>query len=91
MIDPFRADQTLWMEDGSYFKINTIAASYRLPKSWLNFLRIRSLSLRASVNNVWTFSSYSGISPEKVNGLGQDTSGGYPSPRQWTMGVTIGF
>lgn len=91
VIDPFRADQTLWMEDGSYFKINTIAASYRLPKSWLNFLRIRSLSLRASVNNVWTFSSYSGISPEKVNGLGQDTSGGYPSPRQWTMGVTIGF
>lgn len=90
-IKPFRPEQTLWMEDGSYFKINTISLSYRLPKRWLHFLRVRSVALKASLNNVWTFSSYSGISPEKVSGLGYDTSGGYPSPRQWTMGVTIGF
>ena len=91
VIQPFREDQTLFLEDGSYFKINTVSISYRLPKRWLSFLRIRTASLKASVNNIWTFSGYSGISPESVNGLGRDTSGGYPNSRTWTVGVTLGL
>ena len=88
-IDPFREAQTLFLEDGSYFKINTVSVSYRLPKSWLSVLRVGGVTLKASVNNIWTFSNYSGISPESVNGLGRDNSGGYPNARTWTMGVVL--
>ena len=88
-IDPFREAQTLFLEDGSYFKINTVSVSYRLPKSWLSVLRVGGVTLKASVNNIWTFSNYSGISPESVNGLGRDYSGGYPNARTWTMGVVL--
>lgn len=35
VIDPFRENQTLFLEDGSFFKINTVSLSYRLPKKWL--------------------------------------------------------
>lgn len=91
VIDPFRTDQTLFLEDGSYFKLNTVSMSYRFPKPWLSFFRLRSVVLKASVNNIWTFSKYSGISPETVNGLGHDKSGGYPNSRTWTVGVTIGL
>ena len=48
-----------------------------------------SITLKASVNNIWTFSKYSGISPESVTGLGRDNSGGYPNARTWTVGVVL--
>lgn len=90
VINPFRAEQTLFLEDGSYFKLNTVSLAYRFPKPWLKYFRINGgVTLKASVNNIWTFSNYSGISPESVNGLGRDTSGGYPNSRTWTVGISI--
>lgn len=90
-IKPFRLDQTLFMEDGSYFKLNTISVSYTFGAKMLNLLRVNSLVLRASMNNIFTFSGYSGINPESVNGLGYDTSGGYPNARSYTVGITLGL
>lgn len=87
----FRPDQTLFMEDGSYLKINGISISYTLPQKVLDFLKVQRLQLNASVNNIYTFSKYSGVNPENVNGLGYDTSGGYPNSRNYTMGVSIDF
>lgn len=91
LIDPFRPDQTLFMEDGSYFKINNITLSYTFPKRLTDFFGISSASIRANINNLYTFSKYSGINPENVNGLGWDTSGGYPSARSFSMGINIRF
>lgn len=91
LIKPFRADQTLFMEDGSYFKINGITLSYNLPKKLTSFFKVRTASVRVNMNNIYTFTNYSGINPENVDGLGQDNSGGYPSSRSFSMGVTIGF
>lgn len=91
LIDPFRADQTLFMEDGSYFKINGITLAYTFPKKLTDFFRIRTARVRVNMNNIYTFSNYSGINPENVNSLGQDTSGGYPSSRSFSVGLTVGF
>lgn len=91
MIKPFRADQTLFLEDGSYFKINAITLSYTLPKKWTNFIRIRHASIRMSLNNLYTFTKYSGINPENVSSIGWDQSGGYPNARTFSMGLTIGL
>ncbi len=44
------------MEDGSYFKINTISVAYDVHKSILKWFGIGSMTLNASMNNVWTFS-----------------------------------
>jgi TonB-linked SusC/RagA family outer membrane protein len=89
VIQPFRKNQTLFMEDGSYFKIGSVSMSYRLPGNWMTRLGTRSASLRVSVKNIRTFSTYSGISPESVNGLGYDQSGGYPNRRSWDAGIVI--
>ena len=91
VIKPFRADQTLFLEDGSYFKINAITLSYTLPKKWTNFIRIRHASIRMSLNNLYTFTKYSGINPENVSSIGWDQSGGYPNARTFSMGLTIGL
>ncbi len=80
VIKPFRADQTLFLEDGSYFKINAITLSYTLPKKWTNFIRIRHASIRMSLNNLYTFTKYSGINPENVSSIGWDQSEVIPMP-----------
>lgn len=89
IIDPFRPDQTLFMEDGSYFKINGITLQYEFPKAVTRFFHIRSASIRCNVSNLYTFSKYSGINPESVNSLGWDVSGGYPNARSYSMGLNI--
>lgn len=91
IIDPFRADQTLFMEDGSYFKINGITLQYDLPTSVCRFFHIRSALIRGNLSNIYTFSHYSGINPESVNSLGWDTSGGYPNARSFSIGLNINF
>ena len=91
IIQPFRYDQTLFMEDGSYFKINGISVAYTIPKKMLDFFSISRCQLNFSMNNIYTFSKYSGINPENVNNLGYDTSGGYPNGRTVTFGVSMDF
>lgn len=91
VIQPFRAEQTLFLEDGSYFKINTITLSWSFPRKWIKWIGIRNASLRMTLNNIYTFSSYSGINPENVNNLGWDKSGGYPNARTFSFGLSVGL
>lgn len=89
LINPYRADQTLFLEDGSYLKINGITFSWQFPSKWMRAIGIESASLRANLSNIYTFTKYSGVNPENVNSLGQDTSGGYPSARSFSFGLNI--
>ncbi|MDR3220174.1 MAG: SusC/RagA family TonB-linked outer membrane protein [Dysgonamonadaceae bacterium] len=91
IINPFRNDQTLFMEDGSYFKINGVSLAYTIPTRFLNHWGLKRMQLNFSMNNIYTFSKYSGINPENVNSLGYDTSGGYPNSRTYTAGLIIDF
>ncbi|WP_300598574.1 SusC/RagA family TonB-linked outer membrane protein [Niabella sp.] len=91
LYNPFRYDQTLFMEDGSYFKINAVTLSYMLPKSFTRRYRMTRFQVYATANNVYTFSNYSGPDPELVTDLGKDRSDGYPNRRSYTLGVNIQF
>ncbi len=91
IIDPFRYDQTLFQEDGSFIKVNGISGSYRVDKKHLEKVGISSLTFTFSANNLLVISKYSGINPENVNSLGRDTSGGYPNSRDYSFGVNIQF
>ncbi|SEW52985.1 SusC/RagA family TonB-linked outer membrane protein [Chitinophaga arvensicola] len=90
-INPYRADQTLFQEDGSYFKINTIAIGYLLNKNLTHRYGINTVRVYGSCNNVKTFSSYSGPNAENVSALGRDQSNGYPIPRSWNLGLNVEF
>ncbi|EDM35581.1 putative outer membrane protein [Pedobacter sp. BAL39] len=90
-IDPFRLDQTLWAEEGSYYKMNTVTLSYRFAKQLANRIGLAGLRMYASGNNLITFSPYSGPNPESVTALGRDASGGYPVPRTYNFGLNVEF
>lgn len=91
LVTPYRTDQTLFQEDGSYFKINTVTVAYMLDKKLTTRYGINQIRFYLSCNNLYTFSGYSGPNPENVTALGRDQSGGYPIPRTWNFGFNVEF
>ncbi len=91
LYNPFRYDQTLFQEDGSYFKLNTATLSYNLNRSFTKRWGVSSLRVYGTANNIYTFSNYSGPDPENVSDLGRDKSGGYPNARTYTLGLNVQF
>ncbi|MGX5688779.1 SusC/RagA family TonB-linked outer membrane protein [Arcticibacter tournemirensis] len=85
-----------FIEDGSYLRIQNIAIGYSVPKSLLNKIKVSSLRVYASVQNVYTFTNYSGYDPELgaynnlVTFMNID-NGHYPNPRSFTIGTNIEF
>ncbi|MEQ6120490.1 TonB-dependent receptor [Reichenbachiella sp. MALMAid0571] len=80
-----------FIEDGSYFRIQTITFGYNFPRTILDKLSLRSLKTYATLNNVAIFQDYSGPDAEAVSLSGYDNSGGYPKPRYALFGIIVGL
>ncbi|TKC63662.1 SusC/RagA family TonB-linked outer membrane protein [Pedobacter hiemivivus] len=91
LISPFRTNQSLFMEDGSYFKVNNMTLGYVFNRQLVQSLSIKSLRVFTTINNVITFSNYSGSNPENVSNTGYDNSGGYPMARTYSLGLNVEF
>lgn len=72
------------MEKVSYFKLSSLLLSYQFEGEWLRRARISSLGLSFGVNNLFTITDYSGIDPETPGAV-------YPTPRTFSMGLSVGF
>lgn len=90
-LNPYRAEQSLFIEDGSYVKINSMTLKYNFNRTWTKTMGITSAAIYITLNNVYTFSNYSGPDPELVTSLGRDISGGYPNRRSMAVGANIQF
>jgi len=90
-IGPFRYDQTLWAEDGSYLKINNVVLSYTFDKKLVRSWGFNNLRVYISMDNLYTFTGYSGPNPENVTSMGRDISEGYPVPRTYNIGCNFEF
>ena len=87
----FRYEQTLWQENGSYFKINQVTFSYNVEKKLAKRIGLNGIRTFLSSSNLVVFSPYSGPNPENVTSLGKDLSAGYPNPRTFTLGFNVTF
>ena len=90
-IMPFRKDQTLWAEDGSYLKINSVVFSYAFDRQLTRRIGLEAFRLYISAESIITFSKYGGPNPENVTSMGRDVSDGYPVPRTYNIGCNIEF
>lgn len=85
-----------FIEDGSYLRINSISFGYNLPSNITKKLSMQNCKLYANLQNIYTFSRYSGCDPE-VGSMNQNAlltgidNARYPSPRIYTFGLNITF
>jgi TonB-linked SusC/RagA family outer membrane protein len=53
-----------YVEDGSYLRIKNIALTYSLKQKYLKKMHLQALRFTLNVQNVWTFTKYTGYDPE---------------------------
>ncbi len=86
----------LYVEDGSYIRLQNISLSYTLPKSLVTKLKLQNVKVYVNLQNVYTWTNYSGYDPEVGSMYGDALLTGldygrYPSPRIYTFGMNISF
>lgn len=82
-----------WLQDGSFVRIKNVSFAYNVP---VEKLRLTSLKLSVSAQNLLTVTKYIGYDPEASTNGGNDNDGGvdlgaYPSPRTFTFSLQIGL
>lgn len=83
-----------YVEDGSYLRIQNFTVGYRLPQELTRKALINNARIYLSVQNLYTFSKYSGYDPEvgafnnNIRLMNVD-AGHYPNPRTFTGGINI--
>lgn len=74
-----------WLYNASYIKLRNIQVGYTLPKTWLNNLKLQNARIYFTGENLFTITKFPGLDPEIGAGVG------YPTMRQYALGLTIGF
>ena len=85
----------LFSEDGSYLRLNTITLGYTLTKDLTRKAKIENLRFYVTLNNICTFTRYSGYDPEvstSGSALNQGIdSSSFPRTRGCVLGVNMNF
>ena len=82
------------MEDGSYLRIKNINIGYTFGRKYFGRTGIGSLKIYAILDNIYTFTNYSGLDPEVrsyekfLRGMDQSA---YPRTRNYMIGLTLTF
>ncbi len=82
--------------DASYLRMKSVTLSYDLPKFLATKWNVRMASLYLTATNLFTITNYPGLDPEvsdapaSIIGGGRDLST-YPTTRELTIGVRLGF
>lgn len=87
-------DSDRYVEDASFLKLTNAMISYSLPNKLLSKVKMKSLKIYVSGQNLLVFTNYSGFDPEQSSGgdsnlnLGYDNKN-YPTSRSFTIGLNI--
>ncbi|MEO6520285.1 MAG: SusC/RagA family TonB-linked outer membrane protein [Mucilaginibacter sp.] len=85
---PYRTDQDLFLENGSFIKLRSVSLSYDMMGLFKKS-KITKFLIYTSVTNVFTLTPYTGRDPELVDYKGYDTGYGQPIPRTYTLGIKM--
>ena len=83
-----------YVEDGSFTRIQTVSLGYTVPEVFTERVGVSKFRVYAKVDNLHTFTKYSGYDPTASTGApigGGIDYGFYPIPRTYIMGVNLQF
>lgn len=81
-------DNSRYIENGAYLRLKNLQIGYTLPIKVVKKANISNCRLYISVNNLLTFTHYTGYDPEISGGVDY---GNYPQSRTFTIGANINF
>ncbi len=85
---------SFYVEDGSYLRIQNVQLGYSISPDFLQRMSLETFRIYVAVNNLYTFTDYSGYNPDvsnaNPNGAGVDL-GQYPNTRTFTTGINVSF
>lgn len=84
------------VEDGSFLRVNNVTLGYTLPRNWLNRVKVKSLRVYGTVNNLAILTNYTGYDPEVNTRRGTPLTPGvdysaYPRSRAFIVGANLSF
>jgi hypothetical protein len=88
------------IEDGSFLRLQNVTLGYTLPGYLSRKIACKQLRVYCTVNNLWTWTNYTGYDPEVSSPVrGSSTSGltpgvdysSYPKSLSWTFGLNVKF
>ena len=83
------------INDASYFRCTNITLNYNLPQKWVEKIKLRGVSLFASVDNAFTITDYIGYNPDVSYKSGNLMPGfdwgTYPLSRAYNFGCKLSF
>ncbi len=82
--------------DASFIKLKSVTLNYQFSQSLMNKLKMSSASVYISATNLFTITHYPGSDPEISNDPysligGYSDTGGYPTVKQFNLGLRFGF
>lgn len=74
-----------WLYNANYLKLKNAQIGYTLPNEWIQKIHISSCRVFLSGENLITITPWEGIDPELGAGVG------YPTMRQFALGINLGL
>ncbi len=83
-----RSESSYTLYDGSYLRFKNLQLGYNIPASILKKISIDRVRIYATAENIFTFTKWPGVDPEKPKGDNIDI---YPLIKTYSVGINIGF
>ncbi|MFH0758967.1 MAG: SusC/RagA family TonB-linked outer membrane protein [Bacteroidota bacterium] len=85
-----------YLEDGSYVRLRNLTLAYDLPQNIAQKIKMHNLRVTLSMDNLFTFTKYSGADPDVPLYMGSYTLPGtqyfkYPINKQYLLGLEFSF
>ena len=77
-----------YLQNASFLKLDNLTVGYTFPNLKLDPVRPASLNIFATVQNICTFTKYTGVDPEIYGGIDNNL---YPRPRTYVLGLKFNF
>ncbi len=84
----YSSDVSVMIEKGDFLAFREFTIAYDLPQHLVKKFRSTGVNVFASVYNIGYLTRYKGLNPESYTGF---DPGGYPRPRQFSLGATLRF
>ena len=80
-----------FLHDASYLRLKNVQIGYTLPRSLTQKIKINSLRIFFSGDNLLTFTDYPGLDPEGSRASWAEQMLGYPQNKVYALGIDLNF